>query len=263
MTFEKAEQEFQIRYYLWATSEFEKEIDESFPNLRLFKSGSTWTMYRFMQQLDRSDQLSLAHSRLKKFHPEAVKVLDESCSAEEESLRTRLDAFRLVENGKQFFTSKPSGEKIKFASKSKLRRDILNQFKTAFGSECLDLACVGLDPELDFKMKCCGWILKTHFEFNGRDRQIHYWHSILEKDYGQRNLSSTTNEPHGRAAMEIGGPFISFNSWFGISSQTQWSNLMDEDIEIACNTTIKFCSRFSEVAPKLLKGLEFEKITLE
>jgi hypothetical protein len=85
----------------------------------------------------------------------------------------------------------------------------------------------------------------------------------MEKDYGQRNLSSTTNEPHGRPAMEIGGPFISFNSWFGISSQTQWSYLVDEDIEPACDAAIKFCGYFFEVAPKLLKGLEFDKITRE
>jgi hypothetical protein len=254
MTFEKAKQEFQIRYYLWATSEFEREIDESFPNLRLFKSGSAWTMYHFMQQLDRSDQLSLAHSRLKKIHPEAVKVLGESCSADEESLRTRLNAFRLVENGRQFFTGKPSGEKIKFASKSKLRRNILNQFKTAFGSECLDLACVGLDPELDFKIKCCGWILNTHFEFNGRNSQIWYFHDIR---------SEVADILRAKPIMEIGGPFISFNSWLGISSQTQWEHLLPEDVELACDAVIKHCRQFIEVAPKLLKGLEFEKIKSE
>jgi hypothetical protein len=38
---------------------------------------------------------------------------------------------------------------------------------------------------------------------------------------------------------------------------------MDEDVDSACDAAIKLCGHFFEVAPKLLKGLEFEKITTE
>jgi hypothetical protein len=148
MTFEKAKKEFEIRYYLWAISEWQKEIDESFPNLRKFKNGAFWETYQVMQQLNKSQQLTLAHGLLKRFHPEAVKSLGENCSREEESLRA---------------------------------------------------------------------------------------------------LAS----------------FISFSAWLGITSQIQWEYLTDEDVDPAYDAVIKHCRHFVDVLPKLLKGLECEKITLE
>jgi hypothetical protein len=57
------------------------------------------------------------------------------------------------------------------------------------------------------------------------------------------------------------GYYMSFCSWLGVTSQTQWEYLMEEDVEPTCEAVINFCERFFEVAPKLLKGLEFEKIT--
>jgi hypothetical protein len=57
-----------------------------------------------------------------------------------------------------------------------------------------------------------------------------------------------------------GSPFVSLNGWLGISSQTEWGFLMIDDIDAVCDFVIKLCARFIEVAPKLLKGLEFETI---
>jgi hypothetical protein len=55
------------------------------------------------------------------------------------------------------------------------------------------------------------------------------------------------------------GSIISFNSWLGIS-QTEWKHLTNEEVEPACDAVIKHCRHFFEVAPKLLKGLELEKV---
>jgi len=38
---------------------------------------------------------------------------------------------------------------------------------------------------------------------------------------------------------------------------------MDEDVEAVSNTIVKVAGFFFESAPRLLKGLEFEKITSE
>ena len=94
ITLDEAQREFNIRYYHWAISEFEREIDESFPNLRLFEGGCIRETYRFMQQLSKCDQLVLARSLLKKSHCEAVKTLGEMCSDKEEALYNNLDVFR-------------------------------------------------------------------------------------------------------------------------------------------------------------------------
>jgi len=249
ITFSKAKQEFAVRYYLWGQSEFKKEIEESFPIMRSFKAGRFGKHYRFMQQLDRREQLVLASGLLKKDNPDAVEALNESFTPEENALLIQLREFSLrlevLEVG--ILARQRAGEKIKFASKAKLRRNIINQFKSAFGSECIDLAIVGLDPELNFKMKCCGWSLHTNFEFNGVNRQISYSHRIF---------SETAKEPDGVRAIILGFPSLS--GWLGIRGDTEWKYLMDEDIQPVCDFIIQRCRHFFKIAPKLLKGLEFE-----
>jgi hypothetical protein len=86
MTLSEAQQEFQVRIYLWATSEWEKELSESFPNLRVFKAGSAWRAYQFLRQLDRTEQIALARSFLKNTFADAARALGEHYSAQEESL---------------------------------------------------------------------------------------------------------------------------------------------------------------------------------
>jgi len=315
MNFSKAQQEFQVRYYLWATSEWEKEINESFPNLRSFKTGTVWETYQFMQLLGKSDQLTLARGLLKRFHPDAVKTLSESCSNEEESLRWRRDNFfrirdfyrgfqQLKNNGQtaqargllQIFHAdaarilggpysddeksflqqldnlfgkiptsfeeeiaarKKSGEKFRFAGKRKLQNVVTEKFKSAFGDQCIhhdyDDIC---DPSSNFEMKCCGWILSSHFWFGRGKNLINYSHS----------LTSPTKIHHERYP-EITAPLlqmaicISFSCWLGITSQIQWEYLFNEEVEATCDALIRQCRHFFEVAPKLLKGLEFENIT--
>jgi hypothetical protein len=318
MTFEKAKQEFGIRYYLWAISEWEKEINESFPNLRSFKTGAFWETYQVMLQLDKSQQLTLAHGLLKKFHPEAVKALGESCSTDEESLRWRRDNFfrikglcnyvqRLEKNNQlaearnlfqkyiysdaakffgenylddekslrsrldtifnaipssleeQIAERKRAGEKIKFTSKRKLLKRTADRFQEAFGSECVetDRVLEG-DPSLAFEMKCCGWILTTHFWFGHGASLINYSHSIASEISFEQQGQNGTYMGHLVLAS-----FISFSAWLGITSQIEWEYLKDENVEAACDEVIKYCRHFVAVLPKLLKGLEFEKITLE
>ncbi len=318
MTFEKAKNEFEIRYYLWAISEWQKEIDGSFPNLRTFKTGAFWETYQVMQQLDKSQQLTLAHGLLKRFHPEAVKSLGESCSPEEEFLRARRDDFFrikgmyhyvqwLEKDGKlaearnlfqkyvysaavkifgenylddekalrsrlcaafsaipssleqQIAERKRAGEKIKFMSKRKLLKRMAEKFQDAFGNECVETDRVlEVDPSLAFEMKCCGWILTTHFWFGHGASLINYSHSIAsEISFEQQGQNGTYM---GRLVLASS---LSFSAWLGITSQIQWEYLTDEDVDPACDAVIKHCRHFVKVLPKLLKGLEFEKITLE
>jgi hypothetical protein len=254
MTFSKAKEEFAVRYYLWGQSEFKQEIDESFPILRSFKAGSIWKKYRFMQQLDRREQLILASGLLKRSNQDAVQALSENFTQEENSLLTQLREFSLKSKGleAEILARQLSGEKIKFASKAKFRRAILTQFKAAFGSECFELAIVGMDPKLEFKMKCCGWSLHTNFEFDGVNKQISYSHRIF---------SETAKEPDGVRAIILGFPSLS--GWLGTRGDTEWAYLMDDDIQPVCDFIIQRCRHFFEVVPKLLKGLEFEKMTGE
>lgn len=261
MTFSKAQREFRIRYYLWATSEFEKEINESFPNLRLFKGGSTWKLYQFMRELNKSDQLTLAHGLLKGSHRDAVKTLGETISDEEESLLSRSDEFRLRPSGLdvEIAARRRAGEKIKFVSKRKLLKAMEAKFQDAFGSQCIESKRVlEGDPFVRFQMRCCGWIIQTGFWFGRKESLINYNQLIASPT----RIKHPDNPDISGAAMLMEN-CISLCSWLGIAGQTEWEYLMDEDVELTCEAVIKLCGHFFEVLPKLLKGLEFEKITGE
>jgi hypothetical protein len=94
VTFANLKREYEARLYLWAKSEWEREIAESFPNLRLFKAGSPWETYQFLTQLKRSERLVLARAFLeRRFPTSADEALGETCSMEGVSLRSRRDDF--------------------------------------------------------------------------------------------------------------------------------------------------------------------------
>jgi len=137
MTFAEAQQEFQIRYYWWATAEFEREIHESCPNLRLFKAGAISQVDQFMQRIDGGKQLLLAHALLKRFHPAAVRALAQSCSAEEKALRDELDAFRNRASVREVSAKRSAGKTMKFLSKRKLRQLMVSKFAETYGSRCI------------------------------------------------------------------------------------------------------------------------------
>jgi hypothetical protein len=203
MTFSNAKREFDIRYYLWAISEFEKEIEESFPTLRLFKAGGAWKTYQFMLKLPKSEQLVLARGLIKRSHPNAVKTLGETCSAEEGSLLSRRDAAfsNILSIGAEIRARKKAREPVKLASKRELRKVITAQFKVAFGNECIDLACVDEEPELTFKMKRSGWIIKTLFWFGRGESVLDYSHNIeSEETFPYRG---------GVVGMGLGGGYLS------------------------------------------------------
>ena len=43
-------------------------------------------------------------------------------------------------------------------------------------------------------------------------------------------------------------------------SQTEWDYLTKDDCQATCDLAMEQCRHFFDVAPKLLAGLEFEKI---
>jgi len=327
MTFSKAKQEFQVRYYLWATSEWENEINEAFPNFRSFKAGTAWETYQFMQQLSKHEQMLTAGGLLKRFHPDAVKALGETCSSDEETFRWRRDQFFTIREqyqflqqflnagqtaeagalfqmfrgdaakllGETYFTEegtlqsqrdasleallkelfhlipapleeelaakRKAGEKVKFASKRKLQTALMQKFQEQFGGRCLgsgyDDIC---DPSSWFEIKCYGgWNIRTNFWFGRRQNLIDYSQGISsELTFQQRGEKGTYT-----ANLAL-GQMISLCSWLGIRSTTEWLYITDgEEVDRTCDTAIKHCQYFVEVAPKLLKGLEVDNITLD
>lgn len=252
MDYLKAKKQFEIRYYLWAMSEFDKELKESFPSLRLFKTGADWEMLLFMQELTPNEQIVLAKGLLKRFHPSAVSALGERMSAEEILLLARRDIFPGGRSGleAEVLARALANEPIKFASKKTLRKAITAKFVEEFGNGCLGIY-LEEEPNLLFSMKICGWKVNTFFDFGRKDTIVKYSHNIV---------SETSYKVNDGEMYMVMGFQMSLNSLLGIASQTQWSLITKENVESTCNSVIKLCGRFFEVLPKLLKGLECEKV---
>ena len=324
MTFAKAKEEFQVRYYLWARSEWERQIDESFPDLSSFKAGPAWETLHYLRHLSRREKLLVAGGLLKRFHPDAVKTLGEMCAPEEVIFRGRRDHFfRLREEyralcelesseqreagpfawqilrgrvmdllgeidfpaGEPFkhqrdatlrselealfrripstyeagiVAKKKAGERVRFLGKRKVQKIVMAGFEKAFGAQCVDSSYddVG-DPSSSYDIKGPGgWLISTHF-WLGRGTSL--------IDYSYAVFSEAKVEQHGQngpyTASLVLGAMLSLCAWLGICSQTQWEYLSTvEEVEGACNSALEECRHFFEVAPKLLAGLEFEKL---
>jgi hypothetical protein len=249
VTFSKAKREFETRCYYWWISEFEKEVNTSLPNLRLFKSGFGWKLHQFMHQLERSDQLTLARAILKRWHSADLNELGEGITEREKGLLKSFDRFASEPSALEveLQARKQAGEKIKLASKGKLRKAAVSRFVETFGSQCFDMK-LGEEWDPLFQMKCCGWIVSSQLTFGRRQPVLAYRHMIV----------SETRIAHPQNP-EITGPAMTLSpgvAWL----VNQWEDIVEDHLDSVCNALIKHTGFFFEAAPRLLAGLEFDKI---
>ena len=250
----EAKQEFRIRYYYWAISQFEREINESFPILRTFKIGQMWEAHQFMQQITKSEQLTLAKGLLRGAYSDTAKILGETLSDEADPLLKRFNKFCSQFYGQT--RSELSGKKVKYVSKGKLKKAIEIAFTKAYGSQCVKFLTTkdGYDPW--FEVKFAGWIVITSFTFGRHQSMISYDHIIQSE---AKVPNSEFPPEYWMPAMRL-GQSLSFASWLGLSARTEWAALVEEEVDQVCDAVIKCCGLFFEIAPTLLNGLEFEKV---
>jgi hypothetical protein len=256
MTFSQAKREFDIRYYHWGIVEFEKEIVDGFPVLQSFKAGSAWPVHQFMLRLPRDQQLILARALLKRSHPNAVNTLGERTLPEEVAILARCDAqaSNIISFGDELRAKIKTGESPNLATKGKIRKNISNAFFDTFGKGGFDLVSKDEDDEgLRFKVRFAGWIIGTSFWFGRRTAVLDYCNNIESEDvFPFRG---------GIVGMGLAGG-TSFNSCLGVS-RSQWSYITEADIKSTCEIALGLCARFFGVLPKLLIGLEYEKVTFD
>lgn len=316
MNLADAEKEFRLREYVWAKSEWEREINESFPHMRMHRAGNIWKIYQFMQGLIKEEQLAFARGRLVKGYREEAAKCGDSLSVKEESLCKEFDAFSDVRRNFQVFqqwckageisganvvfdltcapaartlfgidstdrrflsselekslgsiplsweeqvqAKKQAGEKIKFISKKKLQKILTQKVKDTFGNEYVECQ-IDEGHWTSFDIKCGGWMLETQFNFGGKpgyqQSRMGYWHSICSQKKSLRPAIPDYGIPeHMYPIAHLCRGVTWPCSW-------EWELLMEEDVEMACEETFKYCRRFFEAAPNLLKGLDVEGIS--
>lgn len=173
-------QEFNIRYYLWAQLEAEREITNSFPNLQSFRCGTTWKMYQYMRQLEPNGQNLYARALLKHYHSDASKALGEKITENEANLLSRGWSCSPPNRRREqeVRTRQEAGERIKFASKRLLRVSMTAKFRQAFGEQCLGLDQSEAAQDLRFQMKFNEWMVQTSFWFGRQHTLMSYKHLI-------------------------------------------------------------------------------------
>ncbi len=248
MTLEEAKREFEIRVYHWWVSEFEREIGDSFPKLRLFKSGYGWQLYSFMRKLEPRDQLILAHARCKSGST-YLEASGEKMTERETELLNLFEQF--VREPAWMETEirlrKEAGEKIKLISKAKLRKAVVAKFVEAFGMQCFDMK-LGAEWDPLFQMKICGWIVSTQLTFGRSQAVLTYWHKIVS----ETRISHPQNPQLTGPAMTL-SPGI---AWL----VNRWDDILEEDVDSTCNVLVRHADSFLSVAPRLLAGIEFDKV---
>lgn len=161
----------------------------------------------------------------------------------------------------QVNAKKLAGEKIKFVSKTKLQKIVTQKFKDVFENqyeECrVNEGSAG--HWTSFDMKCGGWMLQTQFNFGrkpGYQQSVFgYWHNICSQ---KKELRPPIPE---YGISEYMYPVAYLCRGVGWPCSWEWEYLTEDDVEMACEETFKYCRYFFEVAPTLLKDLKVENIT--
>jgi hypothetical protein len=247
MMLSEASREFEARYYGWALSAAEKEAREGFPHLRIFKGGLTWKMYQFTQKLRKEEQLLFVRAYLKRGF-----AIRESLSEEEKALLDRDQVFYMKQRGLELEirARRRAGEKIKFASKKTLQKAVTEKFMAAFERQGAELGPKNVPNGVGFTTKCAGWVIMTNFDFGRHESYIEYRHLIVGKPGGV-NPDGTVFFPY---------PVLAILLWIGFP--IRWEYLLDEDVEVACDSAVEMCRQVFDILPELLRGIERDKVTV-
>lgn len=258
MNITQAYTEFQIRLYFWAKMKAAEEIKDEFPHFWLFKGGASWKYYQFMRKLEKKELTLFVSASLKRWYRHAAAALGETTSFEENAVEELF--FNFKERSpfeKEVIARKRAGDPIKFASKGKVRRAMIASFKKAFGSQGLEVTQMRGHPSPFLQMKFSGWLVYTNFEFGagrfGSGRSVITYNHVIVSE--ERICHPTTPGVTGPALL-----LANALCWIGLG-RIEWDYLTDADIEPACDSAITLCREFFNELPKMLKGLEREKVT--
>jgi hypothetical protein len=245
-----------VRYYRWALQDFKREIDEDFPFLKGFKTGPPLEVLQMMSSRNRSEQLALASALVKRFHKEGLEAAGERITADEEATckeyLSRVPRTQPLELA--LLSRAAAGEPGVYANRARLLRLVKGELKAAgmqvFESE--NLAGV-----LSYHNILDGWRIITRVHTRERYAQLAYEHIIwsVKKVVPVTWAKGTWREGHQELWPAQLHNLISIAGWLGISSRTQWSDLVDSDGPQVAKELVALCNHFLHAAPELLAGL--------
>ncbi len=219
-----AKQEFAVRLYRWAILDSHEEMDAGFPFVSRLGNEHAETYLSVMARLDADRRNRLLAIFIKRFHPQAVELLDGGMTREEEALLEWADALR-----SEMDCSDPAPT-LRISSR-KLETLLRIELRARFGQQT-PFRKTGPRMFL-FESKHGPWVVTTRFEC-GRHRD--YYHHI---DSGEMSIANS----------------LSIQSWMGIAAVTGWTHGPANSEENIAKTMVDAVQRFLNRAPGLLEGL--------
>ena len=219
--------QFLVRFYTWSKAFSRREFDQSFPIVGRIKNASAQNLVFFANSLSFAEKHLLCSVLLKRFHERAVELLDDFPSVEDSALLERYSAAQR-ENVSRF---EPS---VRRSNKTSLRKILLRTMETLLGKPQQNSKDIWT-----YRSQVGSWTVETWIDTGGR-RSFGYGHSIAAQD-----------------GIHLQHP-ISILGWMGISSQTDWFDLSEDDSRDAADCLLQACTYFLDAAPKLLEGLSHE-----
>jgi len=150
------------------------------------------------------------------------------------------------------YTAENTAAKPALATRRQLKKAMKEHFIATFGDKWLPPDPLDKSGDLQFSMKCRGWIVGTSFDFGRWTPEITYDHSIWTGKW------ITKEEPAVLFANCIGFR-LNYGNDIGIGSG--WENITVENIKYVCAEIIGHCQQMFDIFPKLLEGLDLELLT--
>jgi len=238
MNLDEAKFKFEERYYLWSKELLKHEFSDGFPLLKSVKGTLAQHYLRILEQLDKHQAYSMAYALMRRGTKKVIlDKWDDTFTEEDQKYVDLYLQMEQLEDHKDAMQRSP----FEFRKKRKFnrrgfRRYIKSALKPVLGDEyekwggglwnyCTSIGC---------------WKVRTRIDTGGRFDQLCYDHVIQITNV--LRLCECTSLLH----------------WFGITNQTDWNDLKDEDAESVAESLAKIVKYFLEAAPKLLEGLTLD-----
>lgn len=219
---------FLVQYYRWAMEETREELLGDLPRVRRINGSLAQQYVRFIAGLKPSSVFPAAAALVKRYHKRALELSGETLSQED---REWVDAFLNFEKpfaptwdpaiAEEKYRAVVNSAKGPQLDKRKLVRELRTRLSPVFGSEG---EAFGTQVRR-YTASRGPLVLQTYVDWGGR-LPLRYSHSVVGKD-----MQRITHD-------------ISLLAWLGVSSDTSWSLLVDEDIVPAAELVAELCAHF-------------------
>lgn len=234
-TISDTQTEFAVRYYRWAHREFQQEVLNDFPWLKRLDIRAARTCLRQMAHYSLAEKKCFASALVKRFHPQAVKLLGDSISSSESRMigeYTNSIVLMLDPAVDDFAEERLPPESISAVGPREMKRVLKKSLAAVLGQE----REVGGGTWKYVSSKSHAEI-QTWLDVGGSNHQACYHHTVV---YSGRILLLD---------------HVSVLSWLGLSGQTCWCSLDKVKAGTTAYLVRDLCAHFLNATAALLDEL--------